>query len=99
VKVHAAVLVLDVRLPGCGSLKERRSALAPITEGARRRFGVAASEVAHQDRLQRAGLAFAAVAPAPGRVEEVLDSVERFVWSFPEVEVISARRDWVEDSS
>jgi len=99
VKAHAAVLVLDVHLPGCGSLKERRSTLAPIIEGARRRFGVAVAEVAHQDRLQRAGLAFAAVAPAPGRVDEVLDAVERFVWSFPEIEVLDARRDWVEDSS
>jgi uncharacterized protein YlxP (DUF503 family) len=31
----------------------------------------------------------------PGHVTEVLDVVERFVWSFPEVEVVSTERDWV----
>jgi uncharacterized protein YlxP (DUF503 family) len=27
---------------------------------------------------------------------EVLDEVERFVWSFPEVEVLSQRRSWLD---
>ena len=30
---------------------------------------------------------------------EVLDAVERFVWSFPEVEVLSTRRGWLEEES
>ena len=34
--------------------------------------------------------------PRLGHVAEVLDSVERFVWSFPEVEVVSAERSWLE---
>lgn len=61
----------------------------PILEGARRRFHVAAAEVDHQDRWQRAGLGFAAVGPDAGMVEEVLRTVERFVWSFPEAEVLA----------
>jgi uncharacterized protein YlxP (DUF503 family) len=34
------------------------------------------------------------VASTAGHVTEVLDSVERFVWSFPEVEVSSCERLW-----
>jgi uncharacterized protein YlxP (DUF503 family) len=30
-------------------------------------------------------------------VTEVVDEVERFVWSFPEVEVLETRRFWAED--
>lgn len=71
--------------------------IKPIVEGARRRYHVAAAEVAHQDSWQRAGVGVAAVAGEPHHVTEVLRSVERFVWSFPEVEVIGAEWGWVPD--
>ena len=61
--------------------------LRPILDGARHRFGVAASEVGQQDLWQSAELGFSAVASTVGPRGEVLDNVERFVWSFPEVEV------------
>ena len=54
---------------------------------------MAAAEVAHQDLWQRAGLGLAAVAASVGHVDEVLDQVERFIWSNPDVEVLSADRD------
>ena len=59
----------------------------------RRRFRVAVAEVDHQDRWQRAGLGVAAVSGTAGHIAEVLDEVERFVWSFPEVEVLSSERE------
>jgi uncharacterized protein len=54
---------------------------------------VAAAEVDRHDKWQRAALGFAAVAGDGGHVAEVLDRVERFVWSFPEVEVLEAARE------
>lgn len=60
----------------------------PILEGARRRFQVAAAEVAHQDKWQRAGLGFAVVGADARHLQDVLAGVERFVWSFPEAEVL-----------
>lgn len=68
----------------------------PILEGSRRRFSVAAAEVGHQDHWQRAVLGVAAVAATPSHVEEVLDRVERFVWSHPQVEVLAVQRRWLE---
>lgn len=62
--------------------------IRPIVEGARRRYQVAAAEVSGQDTWQRAGLGFAAVAGDGAHVQRVLQEVERFVWSFPEVEVL-----------
>ena len=61
----------------------------PILEGARRRYQVAAAEVGFQDKWQRAELGFAAVSAGPGHVKEVLAAVERFVWSFPEIDVLA----------
>jgi uncharacterized protein YlxP (DUF503 family) len=79
-----------LHLPACHSLKEKRAIIKPILEGARRRYQVAAAEVGYQDKWQRAQLGFAAIAEAPSHVRTVLDAVERFVWSFPEVEVVEA---------
>jgi len=86
----------DLHLPAVHSLKEKRAVIRPILDGARNRFHVAVAEVDHQDQWQRAGLGMAAVAATVGHIEEVLDRVERFVWSFPEVEVIAAERSWVD---
>ena len=95
--MHAASLYVDLRLPEVHSLKEKRGVIRPIVEGARHRFGVAAAEVEAQDRWQRAGLGFAAVSSSAGHLDEVLDALERFVWSFPEVEVLEVRHQWMGD--
>lgn len=93
--MHVASLTVELRLPEVHSLKEKRSVVRPILEGARRRFSVAAAEVGKQDAWQAATLGVATVSSSPSHAREVLDAVERFVWSFPEVEVVSARRGWM----
>jgi uncharacterized protein YlxP (DUF503 family) len=62
--------------------------IRPILEGARRRYQVAAAEVGFQDKWQRALLGMACVGGGAGHPQEVLTKVERFVWSFPEIEVL-----------
>lgn len=96
--MHAAAVCFDLHLPQAHSLKEKRAIIRPILEGCRRRYQVAAAEVDHQDTWQRAGLGVSAVSGSAGQLAEVLDSVERFVWSFPEVEVIAAERRWLEEA-
>lgn len=61
-----------------------------ILQGAQRRFGVAAAEVADQEKWQRTGLGFVTVSGRAAHADKVLQKVERFVTSFPEVEVIEA---------
>lgn len=95
--VFASVLIVDLRLPLPVSLKAKRAVITPILEGARHRHRVAVSEVGHQHDHRRSELAFATVASSEFGAREVLDAVERFVWSFPEVEVISSRRGWLEE--
>ena len=92
--MHAAVLELDLHLPEPRSLKAKRAVVKPVIEGCRRRFGVSVAEIGHQDQWQRAEIGIAAVASSHRHLVDVLDSVERFVWSFPEVEVVSCERAW-----
>lgn len=96
--MHALALRVELRLAEAHSLKAKRSLIAPILEGSRRRYRVASAETDHQDSWQRAELGFAAVGAAAGYVAEVIDAVERFVWSFPEVEVVDVTRAWLEDA-
>ena len=93
--MYVASLTVDLRLRDVHSLKEKRSVVRPIVDGAHRRFSVAAAEVGHQDSWQRATLGMAAVSATASHARQVIDAVERFVWSFPEVEVIATERDWI----
>lgn len=92
-----AALQVELHLRALHSLKEKRATIRPVLEGCRHRFSAAAAEVDHQDRWQRSTIAVAAVSGSAAHLVEVLDAVERFIWSFPELEVISCRRQWLED--
>jgi uncharacterized protein len=94
--MYVASLTVELHLPGSHSLKDKRSVLRPILDGCRHRFAVAAAEVDHQDLWQRSTLGVATVSGSVGQAQDVLDAVERFVWSFPEVEVTFSGRDWLE---
>jgi len=89
-------LAFELHLPAVHSLKEKRAVIRPIVDGARNRFAVSAAEVDHQEHWQRATVAMAAVSGTVSQVRQVLDAVERFVWSFPEVEVLDSTLQWME---
>jgi uncharacterized protein YlxP (DUF503 family) len=93
--MHVVCLTLELHLPDVHSLKEKRAVLRPILEGTRRRFAVAVAEVDHQDRWQRATVGLAAVSGSAGHAQNVLDAAERFVWSFPGVDITASQRDWL----
>jgi uncharacterized protein YlxP (DUF503 family) len=94
--MHVCALAMDLHIADSASLKAKRTVIKHLIETSKVRFGVAAAEVGFQNQWQRSELGFAAVAGSPGHVEEVLDSVERFVWSHPEVTVIGASRTWLD---
>lgn len=94
--MHACAITVDLRIPGAGSLKAKRSVVKHLLATSRSRFDVAAAEVGFQDQWQRSELGFAAVSGTPGQVGTVLDAVERFVWSHPEVDVLTTSRSWLE---
>jgi uncharacterized protein YlxP (DUF503 family) len=95
--MFVASIHLELFIPDCHTLKQKRAVVRPIVDGARRRYRVASAEVGQLDKWQRADLGFATVAGTHGQVQDVLDQVERFVWSFPEVRVLGARRSWLEE--
>ncbi len=81
------------------SLKAKRHVVKSLVETARSRFHVASSEVDFLDLWQRAGLGFAAVGSSANHVESIIDEVERFVWSHPEVNILMCERSWLDAST
>jgi hypothetical protein len=86
----------DLHVPQSRSLKDKRAVVKPIVEGLSRRFHVSASEVGHLDQWQRTTIGVAAVSGSYSHLCDVLERCDRFVWSFPEVEVVSADRRWLD---
>ena len=90
------VLTLDVdlRLPASHSLKAKRSIVQSIVRTLDGWKGVGAAEVGYVELWQRTQLGVVVVGGSVAHVGDVADSVERHIWSVPDVEVISIDRVW-----
>jgi uncharacterized protein YlxP (DUF503 family) len=80
----------DLRIPGCGSLKEKRHVVKTLTAGLRQKFNVSVAEVDHHDLWQRTTIAVSAVASEAYHARRVLHEVEKFVDRFGRTEVIAS---------
>jgi uncharacterized protein YlxP (DUF503 family) len=84
-----AALRIDVRIPACRSLKEKRHVLKALTNGIRN-FEVAVAETGFHDKWQRAELGVAAVGTEGYHLKKVMHSVQRFVERSADVDLIDA---------
>jgi uncharacterized protein YlxP (DUF503 family) len=83
---------LQLHLPGCGSLKEKRARLKPLLARLHREFNVAAAEVDLHDVWQSAALAIVAVSTDAAHVQSALSHIVSWVeHNRPEVEVVDAQ--------
>jgi uncharacterized protein YlxP (DUF503 family) len=81
----------DLRIPGCGSLKEKRHVVKTLSAGIRSKFNVSVAEVDHLDLWQRTTIAVSAVAGEGYHVRRVLHEVERLVGRDDRVEIIDSQ--------
>jgi len=94
VAIHAAIVQIELHIPSSRSLKEKRAVVKPIVEGLRSRFSLSVAEVGYQDKWQRALIGFAVVSDSYAHAAQVVDTVERWVWSRPDVEVSRFEAEW-----
>jgi uncharacterized protein YlxP (DUF503 family) len=94
--MHVCAVEIQIHIPQATSLKAKRSVLSSLIETLSHRYPVAVAEVDHQDTWQRSSVAVASVSSSAKLVEQILDDVERYVWSIPDLEVISMTRTWLE---
>ena len=87
---------LELHIPTSRSLKEKRAVLRPIVEGLRHRFQISVAEVDYQDKWQRTLIGMAVVSDSYSHAVEIVDKVERWVWSKPEIEVTRFETTWMD---
>ena len=80
----------DLRIPSCGSLKEKRHVVKTLTHGIRSTFNVSVAEVDHHELWQRTAIAVATVAGEQNHARRVLHEVEKLVDRWGEVELIES---------
>jgi uncharacterized protein YlxP (DUF503 family) len=66
---------MELHLPACTSLKDKRRVLASLRDRLRNRHNVSFAEVEHQDLWQRAGLALAAVSSHQEQLEKMFSTI------------------------
>lgn len=96
--MQAAALRFELHLPDCHSLKEKRSVLRPLVDGLRSRVSVSVAEVDHHDRWQRAALGVAVVAGDPGRLDQLVETVRRFVDEQTDLEIMNVAVSYLDVS-
>ena len=86
------LLTIQIYLPGCSSLKEKRSRLKPLLARLHREFNVSVAEVDLHDVWKNTVIAVAMVSNEQDHVQRVLQRL--IVWmerSWPDVEVVDDR--------
>jgi uncharacterized protein len=89
-----AVQTWNLHLPGCHSLKDKRSVLRPLTTGLRRTLNLSVAETGHQDEWQRAEIACAVVGSARPVVDEVLRAADRAVEEADGVRIVDTLTEY-----
>jgi uncharacterized protein len=83
------VLRIHLHLPGCKSLKEKRSIIKPLIARLHREFNVSAAEVDFQDAWQQAVISCGMVGNDSAHIEKSLQAVTRWVeGNWPDGDVI-----------
>ncbi len=88
-----ASLTWELALPGCSSLKEKRSVVRSLRDRLRAKFNVSVAETGFQDVHTRATLSIALVATDARFAESVLEKADRLVSTNGRAIVTSARRE------
>ena len=74
-----AVVVWDLHIAGCQSLKDKRQVVKSLKDRLHDRFNVSAAETAHLDLHQRAELAVCVVSNERKHAQQVLSACDQLV--------------------
>ncbi len=76
-----ATLTIHLHIPGCASLKEKRSYIKPLIARLRREFNLSVAEIGLQDKWQEAVIGCAMIGSEHAFLESALQNVARWVES------------------
>lgn len=87
--MHVGALTVELHLPGCTSLKQKRSRLKPLLARLHKNFNLSAAELEHNDVHQSSLIGCVVVSNDPRHVQQVLEAVPRWIEKHrPDLQVV-----------
>lgn len=85
---------IELFLPYCSSLKEKRKFIQSIISRIRKRFNISISEVEYQNLWQRSVIGFTAVSSDKAKLELFVTSIEDTLYKYPsDIEIMGIEYD------
>ena len=86
------LLTLEIQLPGCQSLKEKRRRIKPLLARLHREFNVSVAEVELNDNWQQSVIACSMVSNSSAHAERTLRKVSRWMEKYwPDATIMDDR--------
>jgi uncharacterized protein YlxP (DUF503 family) len=87
--MNVGAISLELRLPGCHSLKDKRRRLKPLLTSLHRHFNVSAAEIAQNDNHQLSTIACVVVSNDARHVQQLLAKIPSWIESrHPDLQLI-----------
>jgi uncharacterized protein len=93
--VVVGLVVWELHVDGCQSLKDKRRVLRGLKDRLHARFNVSVAETGHQDLWQRAELSCCVVATDRRHAESVLASAHNLVERSPGARIIDSSKSFL----
>ncbi|MFP3852916.1 MAG: DUF503 domain-containing protein [Anaerolineales bacterium] len=92
--MHIAALTLELHLPGCRSLKEKRGRLKPMLAQVHKKYNVSVAEVDFHDSHTAALIACVVVSADHGHVQRLLSRIPPWMEKrFPDLMIVDHHTD------
>jgi uncharacterized protein YlxP (DUF503 family) len=92
--MHIAALTVELYIPGCSSLKQKRSRIRSLVARLHREFNVSSAEVDYNDLHQAALIACVAVSNDHGRTQQILERIPRWIERYrPDLQIVDHQVD------
>jgi uncharacterized protein YlxP (DUF503 family) len=87
--MHVASITVELRIPGCSSLKSKRRRLKPLLSGLHRQFNISAAEIDHLDSHSLATIACVVVSNNSRHAQRVLSKIPGWIEVHrPDIQVV-----------
>jgi uncharacterized protein len=92
--VAVGMLSLYLLIPGCTSLKEKRSKIKPVLFRLHREFNLSVAEMAHQDAWQQTVIGCALISNDQAYIQKVFQQVVRFTeTTWPDLNLLDQKQE------
>ena len=89
--MHVMAILLEIHMPGCTSLKQKRSRLKPLLHGLHREFNISAAEIDQNDDHRLSTIACVVVSNDGRHAQRVLSKIPAWIESRrPDVQIIDS---------